>query len=200
MLPDGVALIHIRHGETAWNAEGRLQGMRDIPMNDVGRGQATRHGKVLAERLAAAGVEPDTLDFVSSPLSRSAETMRLVRDGLGLPGTAPTDDRLKEVDFGEWSGFTYAELREGGQKGLVARRKADKWSFRPPGGETYAELAARVGDWLATVTRDTVAVTHGGVLRVLHGHITGTPWHEVPGLPAYQDRFAVFKDGAVEYV
>lgn len=200
MLPAGVTLIHIRHGQTDWNAEGRLQGQRDIPINETGRGQAERHGRVLSERLRAAGVDPAALVYVSSPLSRSVETMQRVRGGLGLPGEAPTDERLKEVHFGEWSGFTYAELKEGGQRGLVERRKADKWSFRPPGGETYAELARRVGEWLETVTEDTVAVTHGGVVRVLHGHITGTPWHEVPSLPAHQDRFAIFRDGTVEYI
>lgn len=200
MLPPGVTLVHVRHGQTDWNAEGRLQGQMDIPVNDIGRGQAARHGRVLAERFAAAGIDPLSFDYVSSPLGRSAETMQIVRRGLGLDRAARTDDRLKEVHFGEWSGSTYNELKAGGHKGLVARRKADKWSFRPPGGETYAELAARVGAWLETVTRDTVAVTHGGVFRVLHGHLCGTPWHEVPGLPAPQDTFAIFRDGTVEIV
>lgn len=199
MLPAGVRLIHIRHGETPWNVEGRLQGQRDIPMNDKGRGQAERHGKVLAALLAREELEAAGLQYVSSPLGRSAQTMALVRAALGLKDPAPTDARLMEVDFGDWSGWTYGELRAGGHKGLVRKRKADKWTFRPPGGETYGELAARVGAWLETVTRDTVAVTHGGVLRVLHGHICGTPWHEVPGLPAPQDRFAVFRDGRVDY-
>lgn len=200
MLPQGVTLIHIRHGQTDWNAEGRLQGQTDIPMNDIGRGQAERHGRVLADRLSALRIDPESLSYVSSPLGRSAQTMALVREGLRLPGVAPTDERLKEVDFGQWSGWTYEELRAGGQKSLVDRRKADKWSFRPPGGETYAELADRVGAWLETVKQDTVAVTHGGVLRVLFGHLCGTPWHEVPGLPAPQDKFIVFKDGTAEYV
>lgn len=200
MLPVGVELIHIRHGETDWNVEGRLQGKRDIPMNNNGRTQAARHGAVLKERFAVRGQDPGAVGYVSSPLGRSFETMLIVRAALGLDGPPQIDDRLAEVDFGDWSGFTYQELREHGQRNLVERRKADKWSFRPPSGETYAELAFRVGEWLRTVDRDTVVTAHGGVLRVLFGHLCGTPWHEVPGLPAPQDRFAVFASGAVEYV
>lgn len=200
MLPHGVRLVHIRHGETAWNVEGRLQGQLDIPMNDRGRAQAATNADRLAERLAASGREPATLGYVSSPLGRSVETMAIVRRRLGLVGAAPTDERLKEVDFGRWSGWTYAELKAAGEKGAVDRRKRDKWSFRPPEGETYAELAARVGDWLAGVRCDTVAVAHGGVYRVLHGLLLGTPWHEVPSLPAPQDRFALFESGTLELV
>ena len=198
MLPQGVRLIHIRHGETDWNVEGRLQGQRDIPLNDHGRGQASSNGVRLAARLAEEGIAPAVLSFVSSPLGRSRETMARVRAELGRDGAWPTDDRLKEVSFGDWAGYTYAELSAGGQAGRVKARKKDKWSFRPPAGETYAELAERVGLWLEGLERDTVAVTHGGVHRVLFGHLCGTPWHEVPSLPAPQDRVFVFADGAVE--
>ncbi|MEM8551169.1 MAG: histidine phosphatase family protein [Pseudomonadota bacterium] len=197
MLAPGVRLIHVRHGETDWNREGRLQGQRDIPLNDTGRGQAKRNGEALRELLAAEGVSPSTLDYVSSPLSRSFETMGIVRAALALPEPWRTDERLKEVSFGDWSGYTYEELRQGDQASLVRKRKTDKWSFRPPAGETYGDLADRIGEWLEEVTRDTVAVTHGGVFRVLHGHLCGTPWHEVPSLPAPQDEFFVFCDGRV---
>ncbi|MCF3936101.1 histidine phosphatase family protein [Acuticoccus sp. M5D2P5] len=198
MLADGVRLIHIRHGETDWNVEGRLQGQLDIPINAKGRGQAAGNGERLAKRLAADGVTPGGLAFVSSPLGRSCETMAIVRDKLGLTGKAPTDDRLKEVHFGDWSGSTYDELKDGGQRGLVDKRKKDKWSFRPPGGESYAELAARVGEWLEGIEEDTIAVTHGGVYRVLQGLILGIPWHEVPSLPTPQDKVAVFEAGKLE--
>ena len=198
MLPRGVRLYHVRHGETDWNREGRLQGQFDIPMNETGHAQAARNGDALAARLAADGVEPGDLACVASPLGRSMNTMRTVRRKLGLVGAFAVEPRLREVSFGEWSGHTYAELSASGAKGLVEARKRDKWSFRPPGGETYAELAARVGAWLEGVQRDTLAVSHGGVLRVLHGHLCGTPWHEVPSLPAPQDRVLIFCDGAVE--
>jgi probable phosphoglycerate mutase len=200
MLPDGVRLIHIRHGQTDWNVEGRLQGQLDIPINALGREQAAANGARLRDLLAREGLDPARLSWFASPLGRARETMRLVCENGGFPGEIVYDDRLKEVAFGDWSGFTYAELKENGQAGLVRQRKADKWGFRPPGGETYAELAERVGAWLSGLDRDTVAVTHGGVFRVLHGHLCGTPWHEVPGLPAPQDRVAVFSAGRVDLV
>ncbi|UOM33042.1 histidine phosphatase family protein [Acuticoccus sp. I52.16.1] len=201
MLPDGVRLIHVRHGQTDWNVAGRLQGQLDIPINAVGQGQANENGRRLKAWLDGEGIAPDHFAFVSSPLGRSRETMNRIRDELGLGGAWATDDRLKEVSFGEWAGFTYQELREDGREALVRARKKDKWSFRPPGGETYAELAERVGAWLETLERDTIAVTHGGVHRVLFGHLCGTPWHEVPSLPVPQDKVFVFEgDGAVRTV
>lgn len=200
MLADGIRLIHVRHGETDWNVEGRLQGQLDIPMNDRGRGQAARNGETLASYLAREGLDPLRIHFVSSPLSRSMETMGIVRGKLGMDADWPTDERLKEISFGSWSAKTYDELRAGGARELVRARKNDKWGFRPPEGESYADLANRVGEWLEGLTTDTVAVTHGGIFRVLHGHLTGTPWHEVPNIPAPQDHFAVFSGGAVEIV
>ncbi|RAH98234.1 histidine phosphatase family protein [Acuticoccus sediminis] len=198
MLPDGVRLIHIRHGQTDWNVVGRLQGQLDIPINAIGQGQANENGRRLRARLADEGVRPASLAYVSSPLGRSRETMGRIRSELALGGDWATDDRLREVAFGDWSGFTYDELRRNGQETLVKARKKDKWSFRPPGGETYAELAERVGEWLETIDRDTVAVTHGGVHRVLFGHLCGTPWHEVPSLPVPQDRVFIFTNETVE--
>ncbi len=200
MGAERLRLIHVRHGETDWNVEGRLQGQLDIPINARGRAQAARNGKAMADYLAREGIDPGALHFVSSPLGRSMETMGFVRAALGLAGPWETDDRLKEVSFGDWASKTYDELRQSGENEKVRARKRDKWSFRPPAGETYAELAARVGEWLDTLTGDTVAVTHGGIFRVLHGHLVGTPWHEVPSLPAPQDRFAVFADGKIELI
>ncbi len=200
MLPENARLIHIRHGETAWNVEGRLQGQFDIPMNERGLSQAARNGKALKAWLQAEGIALDTLHFVASPLNRSSTTMRIVRSELGLDDVFETDDRLKEIEFGRWSGSTYKELAAGGERGRVDQRKKDKWNFRPPGGETYADLAARVGEWLETLNGDTVAVTHGGILRVLHGHLVDTPWHLVPDLPAPQDKFLVFSGGRVTAV
>ncbi len=198
MLPEGVRLIHIRHGETDWNVVGRLQGQLDIPINATGQAQANANGRRLKARLDTEGVAPDSLAFVSSPLGRTRETMGRIRAELGLEGEWPTDDRLMEVSFGDWSGWTYEELREQGYANRVKARKRDKWSFRPPAGETYAELAARVGSWLETVERDTVAVTHGGIHRVLFGHLCGTPWHEVPSLQVPQDRVFIFTNDTIE--
>src|SRR5689334_12381899 len=101
-------LIFIRHGETDWNVEGRLQGQRDIPLNDTGRAQARRNGTAIK----AAMPETVGFDFVASPLSRSRETMEIVRAAMGLPAeNYTTDDRLKELTFGAWEGLTDEDLR-----------------------------------------------------------------------------------------
>jgi probable phosphoglycerate mutase len=160
-------LVFLRHGETDWNVEGRLQGQRDVPINAKGRGQAKHNGEtVLREIPEALG-----FDFVASPLWRARETMEIARTAMGLdPAGYRTDDRLKELTFGEWEGFTYSDI-ERAHPGWVAQRLADKWLFQPPGGESYAMLSARVIGWLATVEQPTFVVSHGGVGRVLRAHL-----------------------------
>jgi broad specificity phosphatase PhoE len=103
----GVTLYVVRHGETDWNAAQKLQGQTDIPINERGRGQAARNGVALRAVLAA---NPD-LDFISSPLARTVETMDIVRRELGLPAKRyALDDRLKEIAFGIWEGSTWGQI------------------------------------------------------------------------------------------
>jgi len=160
-------LYYIRHGETDWNRESRLQGQRDIPMNANGRAQAHACGEILRGLIAR---EPETeLDFVSSPLGRARETMERVRATLGLePQSYRVDDRLTEVSFGDWEGFTLEELRQHSPKAVAARER-DKWGFAPPSAESYAAMSQRVRGWYDSLQRDTVAVAvaHGGTLRGL---------------------------------
>ena len=77
-------IYYIRHGETSWNAQGRLQGTQDIALNDLGRRQAAHAGNVLAELLARDGRDKAALPFVASPLGRARATMELVREAIGL--------------------------------------------------------------------------------------------------------------------
>ena len=127
-------LIFVRHGETAYNAENRLQGQRDIPLNARGRDQALSLGRALIVRFRP---EIDALEsadaFVASPLKRATETMELIRAAMGLtPARYRLDDRLKELSFGDWEGLTWAQIGVRDPRGL-ARRRADKWNFVPPG-------------------------------------------------------------------
>jgi broad specificity phosphatase PhoE len=186
-------LYFMRHGETDWNAERRLQGQHDIPLNALGRRQAVRCGEIMRALFDREHHAPGDFDFVASPLGRARETMELMRIGLGVDPTAyRTDPRLAELSFGRWEGFTFAELqwREPDILALAARQH-DKWAFVPPGGESYADLLVRVRQWHATVTRDTVVVAHGGVARTLIVHFgieppAAAPVHDIEQGVVYQ--------------
>jgi probable phosphoglycerate mutase len=160
-------LYYIRHGETEWNALGRLQGTRDIPLNEVGHRQAVHAGGVLEQLLAHDRRDKSALPFVASPLGRARMTMELVRETLRLPPRDyAVDDRLREIGYGQWEGSTLAEA-EARDPELYARRLADKWRVGAPDGESYADVEVRVGEWYAGLAGDTVAVAHGGVARAL---------------------------------
>ncbi|HYW60233.1 MAG TPA: histidine phosphatase family protein [Xanthobacteraceae bacterium] len=186
-------LYFVRHGETDWNAERRLQGQHDTPLNAVGRDQALTCGAILRALFERVGHDPDDFDYVASPLSRARVTMELMRGvvGLDLPGYR-TDARLAELSFGRWEGFTFAELRQREPDTLaLAMREHDKWGFAPPGGESYADLLVRVREWHATVARDTVVVAHGGVARTLLVHFkieppAAAPLHDIDQGVVYQ--------------
>src|SRR6195952_6015830 len=163
-------LYFMRHGETDWNRERRLQGQHDIPLNALGRVQASRCGELMRGLLERAGGRAENYDYISSPLGRARETMELMRAGMGLdPAAYRTDARLMEMSFGRWEGFTFAELQAREAAALVAREH-DKWGFVLPGGESYAQLQVRVRAWYEGVERDTVVSAHGGVCRALIAH------------------------------
>jgi probable phosphoglycerate mutase len=160
-------IYYIRHGETEWNAEGKLQGGQDIPLNDLGRAQAANAGGILAGLFARDGRSEQSLAFVASPLGRARSTMELVRGALKLPiaGYA-LDDRLREIGYGDWEGSTLAQM-QASDPAVFAARQADKWTVPPPGGESYAAVQARMRDWYDQLKADTVAVAHGGTARAL---------------------------------
>jgi broad specificity phosphatase PhoE len=160
-------LYYIRHGETDWNVAGRLQGRRDIPLNARGYAQGMHCGKILHDLLARDNRDPGDLDYISSPLQRARQTMELARPALGLPpGGYRVEPRLAEIAFGEWEGFTIAQLHARDPQ-RIAAREHDKWHFLPPGGESYEMVSARIREWYASLARDTVAVAHGGTARGL---------------------------------
>ena len=140
-------IYYIRHGETSWNAEGRLQGTRDVPLNDLGRRQAAHAGNVLADLLTRDGRDKSSLPFVASPLGRARMTMELVRGALKLaPDEYALDDRLREIGYGVWEGSTLAEM-QAADPVLYAKRLTAKWTMAPEGGETYPQVQVRMRDW-----------------------------------------------------
>ena len=186
-------LYYLRHGLTDWNIEGRLQGGHDIPLNDRGRIQAAQCADILRDLLARDGCKASDLHYVSSPLVRASETMDIVRKTLGLPaGGYAREPRLQEIAFGEWEGLTYLDVLKR-DKAVVDKRESGKWLFRPPGGETYEEVARRVGEWHATLDRDTVVTAHGGTGRALVGYLGIAPPEEAAHHPIEQGCVYLFE-------
>ena len=160
-------LFLVRHGETDWNREGRLQGGKDIPLNALGRMQAEE----AARRLKALTPDYASVDYLCSPMERARETMTILRRELDLPPEEfRIDDRLRELTFGDWEGFTWREIRksaDASERERAQARERDKWGFVPPGGESYRMLAERIRPVLEGLAPDTVMVSHGGVARAV---------------------------------
>ncbi|HHW92687.1 MAG TPA: histidine phosphatase family protein [Firmicutes bacterium] len=152
-------LILVRHGETEWNKEFRLQGTSDVHLSALGRRQARQ----LAEWL------PDKPDRIfSSPLLRVREFAAPLAERHGLPVEIIQD--LREMSFGRWEGLRYADMEP------VDRELFEKWCLDPvhtlpPGGEPAAALGERVARFLERISEElaaeevAVAVTHGGIIR-----------------------------------
>jgi broad specificity phosphatase PhoE len=149
-------LALLRHADTAWSAEGRLQGRCDLP--------------VLPGQAPLVPEEVKTFRVVTSPLRRCVETAALI----GAP-LAEREPRLAEMRWGAWEGRRLAELRaELGS--AMAENEARGWDFRPDGGESPREVLARVRPWLAEVAARgaaTLAVTHRGVIRAVLAFAVG---------------------------
>ncbi|TIX94308.1 MAG: histidine phosphatase family protein [Mesorhizobium sp.] len=192
-------LVYIaRHGQTVWNAESRLQGQADTDLNPLGREQATRNGHLLAEFVH----NPEDFDFVASPMRRTRETMERIRMAMGLdPQAYRTDPRLVEMSFGDWQGFTFPEL-EARHLGSRRERGFDKWNFLPPGegAESYQMLLERVKPWFDALDRQTVCVTHGGVVRALFRMVLGMPEKEAATLNVPQDRLLRLEGRRLEWL
>jgi broad specificity phosphatase PhoE len=190
-------IYYIRHGETEWNAEGRLQGALDVPLNDLGRRQAESCGAILADLFARDGRSRQSLAFVASPLGRARLTMELVRGALRLPpDDYAIDDRLREIAYGDWEGSTLAQMRALNPE-LFAMRQAQKWTVSPPGGESYVAVQARVSDWYSQLTADTVAVAHGGTARALMVALGFETPDSAANLTIEQGAVYVFGDGGL---
>ncbi|HJU29458.1 MAG TPA: histidine phosphatase family protein, partial [Candidatus Binataceae bacterium] len=160
-------LYYIRHGETDFNRQGRLQGRRDTVLNAHGRLQAAECADVLRDLFARDRRQAQDFGYISSPLKRARETMEILRAALDLePHDYKIDARLIEIAYGEWEGLTLPEI-EARNSGVLTQRERDKWDFAPPGGESYQQLAARIGEWYRSLTSDVVVTAHGGGVRAL---------------------------------
>jgi len=191
-------IYYIRHGETSWNAAGRLQGVQDVPLNDLGRKQAAHAGNILADLFVRDGRDKSSLVFVASPLGRARSTMELVRGAMKLPpADYALDDRLREIGYGQWEGSTLAEMQVRDPV-LFTKRQTEKWTVSPPGGESYVQVQARMQDWYNSVRTDTVAVAHGGTARALMVALGLETPISAADLTIEQGAVYVFRDGGLQ--
>jgi probable phosphoglycerate mutase len=195
-MQDPPTIYFLRHGETDWNRDRRYQGQKDIPLNETGRAQAHRNGVALRTYLPSIA----QAEFVSSPLSRARDTMEIVRRELGLdPATYAVDPRLVELSYGAWEGTLQDEIAKR-FPAERAERAQDPYRWRPLNGESYADLFERVGAWAASITRDSVVVSHGGVSRCLRAHALALDPATIPDLESPQDRVLIVSGNTMRWL
>jgi probable phosphoglycerate mutase len=185
----------VRHGQTEFNREDRVQGRVDSPLTELGRQQAAAMGARLQALMREAGGD---WAIEVSPLGRARQTAAIIADITGLPEPR-IDARLIEVGYGVFEGFTRVELDArwpefAGVNGIFGQA---------PGGESFEDLSDRVGDWLAEAGRRpaaarTIAVTHAGVARTMRGLYLGLDVEAVRQLDKPQGVIFRLASGAVE--
>ncbi len=147
-----VQLAIIRHGHTPWNRAGRIQGRTDVALEDIAAAELGRFR--LPDDWANA-------DVTASPLMRAVQTARIISDR-----EPTTDDALTEMDWGKWEGLHGVELKADPTSGF--RDIEDwGWDWRPPQGESPADMWVRLEPWVMGLKNDTVAVCHIGIMRAL---------------------------------
>ncbi|AEG91799.1 histidine phosphatase family protein [Ramlibacter tataouinensis] len=165
---EATRIIAVRHGETAWNVDGRIQGQLDIALNDRGRWQAQRAGEALAGEAITA--------VYTSDLERAQATARSIAAAFGLPVAA--DRGLRERGFGRFEGLTFEEIHQAWpEEAQQWRKRVPQWQ-PPEGGESLLQLRERVGRTVHALAGrhaggQIVMVTHGGVLDALYRIATG---------------------------
>lgn len=165
-MPPTVVLV--RHGQSRWNAQGRLQGQGGTDLSDVGRAQAAATADYLCAKY------PDVIAAVGSDQQRAVETAAPWQAASGVK--VRTDPRWREIDVGTWSGLTWAEVEQSDPITLAAWRAGN--DVRRGGGETFAELRTRawaalqdLRSWPGTV----LVFTHGGTIRLGVAAALGLP-------------------------
>jgi len=188
------SILLVRHGETEWNLQRRVQGRFDSPLTERGVAQAHAIGE-LVRRLPDAAVAR----IVASPLGRARRTAEIIAGHLGA--RLIIDDRLREISVGSWDGLTYRDI-EMCSPGVFDGDGRHEWYFRAPDGDTYEAFTARIAEWLAEAAgaRLLIAVTHGIVSRVARGLYARLPRATALTLPVPQDKIFRLAGGAVEEI
>ena len=186
----------VRHGETTWNRVGRQQGHNDSPLTELGIEQARAAGRMLQRAI------PDIRNvwIETSPLGRARQTALILGEILGLdPNAILVTPLLIEHHLGNWQGLTHAEI-DARYPGALQAREERKWDYVVPGGESYALVAERAKQWLASKRHAliTIAVTHAIISRTLQGAYGGFTPSETVNRSHRQDCIYRLHAGRVE--
>ncbi|ADM08921.1 phosphoglycerate mutase [Parvularcula bermudensis HTCC2503] len=177
----GLTLYLVRHGETVWNRERRMQGQADSPLTKLGRAQAETHADLLARH------EVDRI--IASPLGRVRETAAVISRRLVV--TPDFDDRLMEWSCGDWAGILYSDLSRLWPKEHAAWL-GDRYGVRPPGGENMEDLRARAeafwGEWQDRLTGRVALIGHGLMNRAIAGVLLDLSRAEIMAIRQKNDR------------
>jgi broad specificity phosphatase PhoE len=188
-------LYIVRHGETEWNLENRMQGFLDSPLTDWGKAQAAAMGDILGPAFA----DCPSYSVHCSPQGRALETTEIICGRLEYDfGACKIDDRLREATWGVWDGMTLDEIEAHSPGGLAARA-ADRWNYAPPDGESYAMVGKRTGAWLGDFAGEgtRVVISHGITGRLLRGLYMGMAKADMGGLNQPQDAVYRLAGGAM---
>ncbi|HYZ26626.1 MAG TPA: histidine phosphatase family protein [Geminicoccaceae bacterium] len=192
-------IYFVRHGETTWNLQGRMQGHLDAPLTARGLAEARRGGAALRGHIERD--EPYLLVF--SPLRRTRETAAIIAEEVGAACLAGrrSDDRLKEVSWGAWDGLTFEEIKARDPETWQARIH-DRWNVAPPGGESYRMLYERVAAWFESVADHPrlIVVSHGALGRALRGVYLELAPAEILALDEPQDALIRLADGTATII
>lgn len=188
----------MRHGETEWNRDGRMQGRQDSPLTQRGVKQASAMGRLLATLVT----EPEAVPIWCSSLGRARQSCSLVCDALGRSlETVRFDDRLIEIDDGRFAGMTATEavLYD---RSAWERRRRDPFRNAAPGGESWCGVFERANAWLASVDLgdETVVIAHGVFNRMLVAAACRLDPETLLGFPAPQDAIIHISAGVYSLV
>jgi probable phosphoglycerate mutase len=188
-------ILLVRHGQTLFNAEGRLQGRLDSPLSEAG----LRHARSLGTIIKALIDDAANFMVVSSPLGRAKATAEIIC-GTAQVANLSLDDRLAEVSFGEWDGLSPAEI-DARWPGMRQSSFRESWALGCPGAESYQSASERAADWLQSYReRCVVAVTHGVMGSLIRGQYASLSKADLLRLPVPHDTVFALKDGHIEVI
>ena len=194
-MTDSAKIYLLRHGETMWNTERRLQGHSNSQLTQKGKQQARQNGLRLRKLISS------TPRLISSPLGRCRETAEIIAGVMKFDfSQIEYEDRVKELSYGRWEGQRVSDI-ELNEASAFQVRRANRWDIPAPDGESYSMVADRLGDWLSEVERQTlVLVSHGCAGRILRGIYTNLPKESIYSLEEPHDAIYLLENETVSRI